>query len=73
MISHFTKNSAKSRFTATMKLTIDKEEISLFTFHQEKSANHESRKYHPLPPCPQTKQYEKYNKTACIFNSDNLD
>ena len=44
IISRFTEsNFAKSRFTATMEITIHEEKISHFTFHGKK-ADHESRK-----------------------------
>ena len=41
-------NFSKSRFTATMEITIHEQKISHFTFHGEKRADHESRQY-PLP------------------------
>ena len=51
-ISHFTENNfAKSRFTATMEITIHEEKISHFTFHGKRKGPITSREntlYHPL-------------------------
>ena len=52
-ISRFTENNfAKSRFTATMEITIHEEKISHFTFHEKKKngpiTSHENTLYHPL-------------------------
>ena len=45
IISRFTEsNFAKSRFTATMEITIHEEKISHFTFHGKKKADHEVTK-----------------------------
>ena len=53
IISHFTENNfAKSRFTASMEITIHKEKVSHFTFHGKNKGpitSHENTLYHPLP------------------------
>ena len=57
-ISRFTENNfAKSRFTATMEVTIHEEKISHFTFHGKKG-DHESRKYPLLPSSKRFWQFE---------------
>ena len=50
-ISPFTENNfAKSRFTATMEITIHDEKIGHLTFHEKKqglNTSHENTLYHP--------------------------
>ena len=56
VISRFTENNfAKSRFTATMEITIHEENISHFTFHGKKGpiTSHENTLYHPQNTNPE--------------------